>query len=126
LVGLVAGAHYAFCMFLAVLAVAAAPIAATPTPSALQAQIKQHFGPQLLDAASARWKWPAMRDGRVYCGWVNPKDRLGAYSGWTQYIVNLDNRGLVTDGVLMTPSNSAAFGLVCQMKGYAIDGPPVD
>lgn len=99
-----------------------------PPPPALQAKIKRHFDADLLDGPSARWKWPAMRKSAkgLYCGWVNAKNKLGAYTGWKPFYV-FEVNGKV-DGEIDDGQSSTAIMLdvLCTQKGYDITEPPRD
>lgn len=73
-----------------VLAATSAPLTASD-----QTAIKKSLSGVLLDAESARWRWPKPVSDIQYCGWVNAKNALGAYTGFRQfYIMGVkDNRG---------------------------------
>lgn len=59
-----------------------------PASAALQTAVRRHFEMILLDAPSARWKWlPVRGDGRIYCGYVNAKNRIGGYTGFQMFMV---------------------------------------
>lgn len=61
-----------------------------PATPALKLAVRKYFEPILLDATSARWKWGrVVGDGAIFCGYVNAKNRLGAYTGYDLFAVSL-------------------------------------
>jgi hypothetical protein len=66
---------------------------ATPTgPYSLSPANKRDIVAQvkdkLLDGESARWRWPKhVAEFGLYCGFVNAKNRMGAYTGFTPFMV---------------------------------------
>lgn len=56
----------------------------------LQSEIKADLEPQLFDAQSARFIWPEKKHDKIYCGFVNAKNRLGAYVGYRQFLAFTD------------------------------------
>lgn len=107
---------------LAALALQAAP---APPTKAEQAEIKRYFDAELLDGPSARWKWPARVSKGSYCGWVNAKNRMGAYTGWKPfYFIKLDN-GKPAGGIAGSAS-SVMFEYMCTTQGYDLKSPPRD
>jgi hypothetical protein len=51
---------------------------------------KKHFDSILLDGPAARWKFTHKSAGFV-CGFVNGKNRAGAYTGWQPFYYNVEN-----------------------------------
>lgn len=101
---------------------------AVSTPNAtLQRSIKSHFDAELLDGLSARWKWPAQRSPTMYCGWVNAKNRMGAYTGWTPFAVLIE-KGKVKNGRLIGEPGvvNEIYAGGCTKAGYDINEPPRD
>ena len=89
-----------------------------------QALIKAHFDNALLDGTSARWKWQLQRHPQVYCGWVNAKNRLGAYSGWKPYYVMFGKTGKVDKGEIVGEGDSTIMlDAFCISWGYNIVSP---
>jgi hypothetical protein len=114
--------------FLILLAAAAA--ATAPLPAARQQAIRRYYDAKLFDGSSARWKWPRQhRDRGMYCGWVNARNRLGAYTGWTAYFVSFDAAGKVKDDVMLTDPKDVITDVhagICTRQGYDVVNPPLD
>ena len=57
-------------------------------PSAVtQTAIRDAVGRKLADPFSAQYEWQAVRSDTLYCGWVNAKNQLGAYTGYRPFMV---------------------------------------
>lgn len=97
------------------------------------AQVKD----KLLDGESARWRWPKhVAEFGLYCGFVNAKNRMGAYTGFTPFMV----LGGVGDGPKATgqfkvfsatlatddPSDgdTVVVNKMCADKGYDLSSIP--
>lgn len=66
---------------------AASGLGHQPPSAQMKSAIMQAADAKLIDGASARYKWPNEdRGGVVYCGWVNAKNRMGGYTGWSPFI----------------------------------------
>lgn len=67
------------------LAAPAEPYSFSPTNKRdIIAQVKF----KLLDGESARWRWPKhVEEFGLYCGFVNAKNHMGAYTGFTPFMV---------------------------------------
>ena len=64
-----------------------AALAAVPAP--VQEQAKAHFDMQLFDGQSARWRFEGqVPETELVCGYVNAKNRLGAYTGFQPFYFN--------------------------------------
>lgn len=95
---------------------------------AQQAAIKNHFYAQLLDGPSTRWKWPAngLSQG-YYCGWLNAKNRFGAYTGWTGFVVLLGERSQVKTHWVNDVKDADMYKLFCSnIPGYDYERAPID
>jgi hypothetical protein len=115
-------------IFALLLAATAVQKEAPPTP-ALQARIKRYFDADLLDGASARWKWPTHNfPNGLYCGWVNAKNRIGAFTGWQGFYVLIGDKGeIIKGGIAVDESAAGWYADMCsQAKGYDITSPPRD
>ncbi|MEN2787581.1 hypothetical protein ACFOKI_02820 [Sphingomonas qilianensis] len=65
---------------------AAAVPAVAPPSAQMRLAIKAKLSDQLLDGASARFRWPkADRNNVAYCGFVNAKNSYGAYIGFRPF-----------------------------------------
>lgn len=119
---------------------AAAQIPGNHAPSAqMRAAIMKAADAKLLDGASARFKWPPelQRTG-VYCGWVNAKNKLGGYVGWTPFVsVGGHQDGPKGDGSYdvgeldlgssdPTDISNTIIGKFCPSAGYDISTVPTD
>lgn len=108
---------------------AMADFAPRALPEAKKAEILKMLEVEMVDARSARFIWPEQRDEVLYCGFVNAKNRLGAYTGYKPFSVVVSGKAggftlldgsegdVVTDlfagkcraaGYALTPSESAA------------------
>ena len=63
-------------------------ILAATVPPPIQAETKAHFEMELFDAESARWKFEDYRGDFLVCGYVNAKNRMGAYVGFQPFYFN--------------------------------------
>lgn len=64
--------------------------ASVPFPEEGQKAVMALAEGDLFDAESARWRWPDYVEGRkVYCGYLNAKNRMGAYVGFKPFMVYL-------------------------------------
>ncbi len=85
--------------------------AADPGLTAAAAKARQTLDRKLLDYPAARFRDVSGRktpagNGYVFCGFVNSKNRMGAYVGWEGFysLVNDDGASLVmkSDGEIMS------------------------
>lgn len=104
---------------------AAALAANIPTP-AQQAIIKNAFEDVLVDAKSARFRWPEFIGTVTYCGWINAKNSFGAYTGWKQYFIFVrtrnDNKKFFVDGKPLIADGTAHGETatdMCIYNGYS-------
>lgn len=120
-------------MLLALMVAAALP-SATFKPGPVSEQWKQvitkELDTRLFDGESARYKWPDVRpaprrdaENFVYCGWVNAKNRMGAYTGWKPYAVFIDDGRLnvKAEGI----GDSVFIDTFCGDFGYDYQHPPL-
>lgn len=99
--------------------------AVTTLSPALQRSIRNHFDTVLLDGPSARWKWPAAKNGKLYCGWVNAKNTMGAYTGWTPFYVIVEGSQVAAGGLIDNQRTVAQLMREkCQESGYDVETPP--
>lgn len=96
-------------MFSASLILAAAGAAISPTPSDFpskqgKAEVRAAFDRKLFDGTSARYLFEPAKSDDFVCVWVNAKNRMGAFTGWTVYIVSKSKAGEVSisDSDVMT------------------------
>lgn len=60
------------------------------TPSASEQQrAKAAFDAIAFDGPSARWRFDVLRQGHLVCGYVNGKNQVGGFTGWTPFIFDL-------------------------------------
>lgn len=81
-----------------------------PTASE-QNRAKAAFDLVAFDGPSARWRFEVTRKGYLVCGYVNAKNRLGAYVGWTPFTYDLDDDTFATHG-----DQQWLYDLVCHDK----------
>lgn len=92
-----------------------------------QASIKNAFEDVLLDAASARFRWPKLASEASYCGWVNAKNAVGAFTGWQQYYLiysmSKDNKLVVIGTPILSndPKMGSVASKMCIRAGYSSD-----
>lgn len=97
-----------------------------------KADIVRQIKDDLTDGESARWRWPRQVDSAVYCGWVNAKNRMGAYAGWAPFLVI---GTVATTGEFKTYGATFATGdlsdrativvyRMCSESGYDLSNPP--
>ena len=60
-----------------------------PISPAEKRRIIAAFDTLLVDSPSARWRWGKVFRGNVACVWINSKNRMGGYSGWSEYTFDL-------------------------------------
>ena len=96
--------------------------------AAQQATIKAYFDADLLDGASARWKWPALSKEKpgIYCGWVNAKNRMGAYTGWQPFYVSFDGPKIKSGRLYANGEHGVILEAFCKSGGYDYTTPPRD
>ncbi len=80
-------------------------------------RIMAAFDRLLVDGPSARWRWGKVVRGNVACLWINSKNRMGGYSGWSEYTFNLDD-GTVSsreelEALLMRLGMAGSEGNIC-------------
>lgn len=68
-----------------------APVKPRPITLAEKKAIIAQFSTMLLDGQSAIWRWPLVQNGASvagdYCGFVNAKNRMGAYVGFHAFYI---------------------------------------
>lgn len=86
------------------------------------------FKDKLFDGESARYRWPKVISGNekahTYCGFVNAKNRYGAYVGFKQYvsIFGPDGKGGIFAATLKIAGDddsTAIVAKVCAKDGYS-------
>lgn len=92
--------------------------AATPLP-VIKSEIKADLNRRLLDGESARYIWPKRASKNAYCGFVNAKNRLGAYTGYRLFLTMTDGKGPVK--VVVERNDSQIVPLLCKEFGYPVD-----
>jgi hypothetical protein len=95
---------------------------------AQQTAVKSYFDANLLDMPSARWKWPAVSEKKpmIYCGWVNAKNRMGAYTGWQPFYVVFENKKIKQGRLWDNGKNDIMVEAFCGDAGYNYTTPPRD
>lgn len=67
-----------------------------PLPAATQSQIRRMMDREVLfDGLTARYEFPVWKHPDIYCFRVNAKNRLGAYTGWSDFAVALGPGGVL-------------------------------
>lgn len=83
--------------------------------------IKEAVGRYLKDPFSAQYEWPEVKNGTVYCGFVNAKNSFGAYDGFqpflVTYYVNQRTKKVVVSETEMSPF---VVNQMCPESGYRI------
>ena len=62
-------------------------VSAAVPPAPVQSAIKEAVGKELADPFSAQYDWQPVKSEMLYCGWVNAKNKLGAYTGYQPFMV---------------------------------------
>lgn len=97
----------------------AEPIPPRDLTEAERTAISASVGRQLADPYSAQYEWQPLRDGIAYCGFVNAKNRFGAYAGYRPffvlYYVGQQSRRFTVARVDMDP---AVVSRMCPEAGY--------
>lgn len=94
-----------------------------PVSKARQQAVRTYFGAALVDAPSARWRWPNQeRDRDFYCVWINAKNRMGGYTGWEIHAVQFRDG---KPGALTITLENMGNGdrSKCDELGYDTSGP---
>lgn len=101
-------------MFFAALVLAAATAAYTPRPvsPADKAKIMRKADELMFDGPATRWEWPMRRDAEVYCGKLNGKNQLGAYTGWRPFYYVRESF------VIVTKDEDPTYEVLCGKTGY--------
>ena len=94
---------------------------------------------ELFDGESARWRWPKhVPEFGLYCGFVNAKNRLGAYTGFKPFMViggvpgdNVSVGKYLVANVKFSTNNEddTVTGVVkqmCSSKGYDTSSVPLE
>lgn len=101
---------------LAIITLAATLIAAAPADT-LKSKIRSHLDTVLLDGQSARYIWPEVKSPRVYCGFVNAKNRLGGYTGYRLFYVQTNGSPIKAT---FDSDTLALASMVCDEAGYPL------
>lgn len=103
------------------LALLLAGVPAVPFTDTDKAAIKEAVGRHLKDPFSAQYEWPEVRNGTVYCGWVNAKNAFGAYAGFEPFLITyyMNQR---TKKVVVSETEMSAniIAQMCPESGYRI------
>ncbi|WP_049273158.1 hypothetical protein [Pseudomonas putida] len=88
--------------------------------SKIEAAVKE----RLVDADSAKFKFPKYSGGSVYCGQVNAKNRMGGYAGFAVFqTMILSSSSIMLLGVGSSdPNDSSTSALLttCREAGYSL------
>lgn len=112
---------------LALLTIAAtdAPFEPRPITDAEKDVIRQAVKKKLIDPGSAQFRWnPQVLDSVTYCGFVNSKNRMGGFVGYSLYQILLTEKDRTAIFVQMgTPGSISAevADELCAEHGYGID-----
>lgn len=119
----------------------ARPVAAPTEPYSLTRANKRDIIAQvkdkLLDGESARWRWPKhIAEFGLYCGFVNAKNRMGAYTGFTPFMVlggvgggpkSTGHYGVISTMIATddtSDTDTAVVNKMCANKGYDLSSVP--
>jgi hypothetical protein len=101
-----------------------------PLTAANKQQIATAIRNLLKDPDSARFRWPAVREWGLYCGWVNAKNSYGGYTGFQPFmIIGGVGDGPRSDGkfLVIKAEIGGGDGIVekmCVDHGFDMSGPP--
>ena len=121
----------------AIAAVALCSTAASALPSkpltvAHKKQIAAAVTEKLKDPDSAKFRWPAVQEWGLYCGWVNAKNSYGGYTGFKPFMITGGvGGGPKSDGSFLIMSTDLGDGddasvveTMCRRHGFDLSGPP--
>lgn len=103
---------------------AMADFAPRALPEAKKAEVQRLAEVELLDGRSARFIWPKQRDAGAYCGFVNAKNSLGAYTGYKPFYVSVS--GKAESLIILAPDLGHSrtivdlFSKACTERGYSL------
>lgn len=126
--------HYAGAIAALVFLTGATPEYPRAITAADRAMIEPAVRRGLIDPDSARFRWyPQMRDDGIYCGFVNAKNRMGGYTGFTLFMSLIGKRADGTQVVAFTklahhigPLQESAEEQMCAKYGYSLDPTAAD
>lgn len=95
-------------------------LGATPT-IAVQSAIKNAVGKELFDPFSARYDWQPVKNEALYCGWVNARNKFGAYTGYQPFMAIYGvNAKSGKAKVLSVQMESYLVTPMCLKEGYRL------
>lgn len=100
-------------MIASLLLAAAATFTPGPISAADKAEIIKQADQMMFDGPATRWDWPERVSEKIYCGKLNGKNRLGAYTGWRPFFF--------LSGKLTIPNDDLTLDLyktMCTNAGY--------
>jgi len=110
---------------LALFAIAAdEPFQPRPITDAEKAMIRQAVKKKLIDPGSAQFRWNTrVSHSVVYCGFVNSKNRMGGYVGFTAYEVMVDRQTNSIALVDLQEDDGDLYVItkMCGERGYNLD-----
>lgn len=111
-------------MMVAAMLAATSPVAERPADAHFAAA-RDAMDKQLFDYTSARFR-DVRGDGALICGFVNAKNRMGAYTGWSRFVwfkMGAEPaRLLVDDGTAEGQADIFIDGF-CGEDGRRLEGP---
>jgi hypothetical protein len=99
--------------------IAASPALASPPSASLQASIRADLESKMRDARSARFIWPDVASPRVYCGFINGRNAMGAYVGYRLFYAITDG-GRIDVQIQGTGIVGDLAPRICADAGYPI------
>lgn len=90
----------------------------TPLPITAQTAVKHYFDLKLMDGVSARYIWPARKTANWYCGFVNAKNMMGAYTGWRQFSVSFTETGAIDRIQVIDEDRRDSNAILCDAFKY--------
>lgn len=109
---------------------AAAARPSKPLTAANKEQIAKAVKDQLKDPDSARFRWPAVQEWGLYCGWVNAKNSYGGYAGFEPFmVIGGVGSGPKADGSFLVSAVEIGGGdgiveKMCSEHGFDMTSPP--
>lgn len=90
-----------------------------------KANIRKAITKKLIDPGSAQFRWnPNFLNSVTYCGFVNSKNRMGGYVGFSAFkVIMKPDREIVISDIASTPTATSTYVVekTCADDGYNLD-----
>lgn len=79
-------------------------------PPAIRTQIQRKLSIRALDGPALRFIWPTQQHPFVYCGFINGKNRMGAWTGYLTFIAGINDDGTLDEVLIDEPTRCEEYG----------------